>query len=166
MKASFHISYRWKRIQNGTSTKNLVTTSFARAVSHTILGAIYVMVVVNIEIRVPNSKPKRIRVDGVHKRKQPQTKKLASKSTVTGHYMTSCRKQWTVWIIFLRWRDFTLLWAMHQFIRLMKLKKWFRREDTEASIFLHIHLSLTRSRIFGPQWRAMSREWSLTVLMI
>ena len=50
------------------------------------------MVVVNIEIRVPNSKPKRIRVDGAHKRKQPQTKKLASKSIVTGHYMIFLQK--------------------------------------------------------------------------
>ncbi|KAL7310567.1 hypothetical protein PS15m_010053 [Mucor circinelloides] len=45
------------------------------------------MGVVNIEIRLPNMKPKRIKVDGARKRKQPLPKKALSKGTVTGHYI-------------------------------------------------------------------------------
>jgi hypothetical protein len=47
---------------------------------------------VNIEIRLPNSKPKRIKVDGARKRKQPPPKKPAPKGTVTGHYILFLQK--------------------------------------------------------------------------
>lgn len=43
--------------------------------------------VVNIEIRLSNSKPKTIRVDGARKRKPQSPKKPAPKGTVTGHYI-------------------------------------------------------------------------------
>ena len=45
------------------------------------------MGVVNIEIRLPNMKPKRIKVDGACKRKQPLPKKALSKGIVTDHYI-------------------------------------------------------------------------------
>lgn len=40
----------------------------------------------------PDSKPKKIKVDGAHKRKQPSPKKPASKGTVTDHYMIFLQK--------------------------------------------------------------------------
>ncbi|CEP16685.1 hypothetical protein [Parasitella parasitica] len=68
-------------------TPAIVTTPSTRAVSHTILGAISAMDVVNIEIRLSDSKPKRIKADGSRKRKQRQPRKPASKGTITGHHM-------------------------------------------------------------------------------
>ena len=46
----------------------------------------------NIEIRLPNSKPKRIRADGARKRKPRPPKKPAPKGTVTGHYILFLQK--------------------------------------------------------------------------
>lgn len=59
---------------------------------YTILGAISAIGVVNVKIRLPNLKPKKIKVNGSRKRKQLQPKKLASKGTVTGHYMLFLQK--------------------------------------------------------------------------
>ncbi|KAG2190437.1 hypothetical protein INT46_004376 [Mucor plumbeus] len=77
------------------STKSIpaiVTTATASPVSHTIREAISTMGVVNIEIRAPSSKPKRVKVDGPRKRKQLQPKKPEFKGTITGHYMISLQK--------------------------------------------------------------------------
>lgn len=85
--SAFDINMRPSTARSAKGTPAIATTSSTRAVSHTILGAISAMGVVNIEIRLPNVKPKRIKVDGARKRKQPQLKKALSKGTVTGHYM-------------------------------------------------------------------------------
>lgn len=54
------------RPPTGRSTKGntvVVETPTTRAITHTILGAISAMGVVNIEIRVPAPKPKKIKVE-------------------------------------------------------------------------------------------------------
>jgi hypothetical protein len=85
--SAFDINMRPATGRSTKGTPAVVTTPSARAVSHTILGAISALGVVNIEIRLPNSKPKRIKVDGARKRKQP-----APKGTVTGHYILFLQK--------------------------------------------------------------------------
>lgn len=50
------------------------------------------MGVVKIDIRVLNSKPKRVKVGGSRKRKQLQLKKPTSKDTATGYYMIFLQK--------------------------------------------------------------------------
>ncbi|KAL7326628.1 hypothetical protein PS15p_208932 [Mucor circinelloides] len=81
------INVRPSTTRPAKDTPAIVTAPSTRAMSHTILGEISAMGVVNIEIRLPNLKPKRIRVDGSRKRKQPQPKKTASRGVVTSHYM-------------------------------------------------------------------------------
>ncbi|KAL7332362.1 hypothetical protein PS15p_204412 [Mucor circinelloides] len=66
-------------------TPAIVTTPSTCAMSYTFLGEISVMGLLNIEIKLPNLKPKRIKVDGSRKRKQPQPKKPASEGSVTSH---------------------------------------------------------------------------------
>ncbi|OAC99616.1 hypothetical protein MUCCIDRAFT_167033 [Mucor lusitanicus CBS 277.49] len=73
--SAFDINMRPATARSASGTPAIVTTPSTRAVSHTILGAISAMGVVNIEIRLPNMKPKKIKVDGARKRKQPQSKK-------------------------------------------------------------------------------------------
>jgi len=85
--SAFDINMRPSTARSAKGTPAIFTTPSTHAVSHTILGAISAMGVVNIEIGLHNLKPKRIRVDGSRKRKQPQPKKPASKGTATGHYM-------------------------------------------------------------------------------
>ncbi|CEP10862.1 hypothetical protein [Parasitella parasitica] len=85
--SAFDINTRPATARSASGTPSIVTTPSTRSVSHTIVGAISAMGVVNIEIRLPNMKPKKIKVDGARKRKQPQPKKAVSKGTVTGHYM-------------------------------------------------------------------------------
>ncbi|KAL9536563.1 hypothetical protein MBANPS3_012559 [Mucor bainieri] len=85
--SAFDINMRPATARSASGTPVIVTTPSTRAVSHTILGTISAMGVVNIEIPLPNMKPKKIKVDGARKRKQPQPKKAVSKGTVTGHYM-------------------------------------------------------------------------------
>lgn len=124
----------WKK-----GTPAIVTTPTIRAVSHTFLGAISAMGVVNIEFRLPNSKPKGIKADGSRKRKQPQPKKSMSKGISPVITCYSFKRQWTVWTSTPRWRDFALSWAMPQYTPMMTLTKWFQREDTKhlpSSIFI------------------------------
>jgi hypothetical protein len=90
--SAFDINMRPAAARSTKGTPAVVTTPSARAVSHTILGAISAFGVVNIEIRLPNSKPKRIKVDGSRKRKQPPPKKPTPKGTVTGHYILFLQK--------------------------------------------------------------------------
>ena len=82
LKKNLQRIFQWAK-----GTPAIVTIPPTRAISHTILGVISAMGVVNIEIRLPNMKPKRIKVDGARKRKQPLPKKALSKGTVTGHYI-------------------------------------------------------------------------------
>ncbi|KAG1096685.1 hypothetical protein G6F42_018321 [Rhizopus arrhizus] len=77
--SAFDINMRPSTARSAKGTPAIFTTPSTHAVSHTILGAISAMGVVNIEIGLHNLKPKRIRVDGSRKRKQPQPKKPASK---------------------------------------------------------------------------------------
>lgn len=67
--SDFDINIRPSTARSAKGTPAIITTPSARAVPHTILGAISVMDVVNIEIMLPNSKPKRVNVDGSRKRK-------------------------------------------------------------------------------------------------
>ena len=87
--SAFDINMRPSTARPAKGTPAIVTTSSARAVSHTILGVISAMGVVNIEIRLSNSKSKRVKVDGSRKRKQSQPKKPASKGAIT---CCSCKR--------------------------------------------------------------------------
>lgn len=90
--SAFDINMRPSTARSAKGTPAIITTPTTHAVSHTILGAISAMGEVNIEIRLPSLKPKRIKVDGSRKRKQPQPKKPESKGTATGHYMLFLQK--------------------------------------------------------------------------
>lgn len=90
--SAFDTNMRPSTARSAKGTPAIVTTPSTRAMSHTILGTISTVGVVNIKIRLPNLKPKWINVDGSRKRKQPQPKKPASKGTVTGHYMLFLQK--------------------------------------------------------------------------
>ncbi|KAF1802554.1 hypothetical protein FB192DRAFT_1280410 [Mucor lusitanicus] len=92
--SAFDINMRPATARSASGTPAIVTTPSTRAVSHTILGAISAMGVVNIEIRLPNMKPKKIKVDGARKRKQPQSKKAVLSLTTT---CCSCNIQWISW---------------------------------------------------------------------
>lgn len=74
----FDINMRPTTARSTKGTPAIVTTPSARAVSHTILGVISAMGVVNIKIRVPNSKPKKIKADEACKRKKNQLLKVLS----------------------------------------------------------------------------------------
>ena len=67
--SALNINIRSFTTSSAKGTLAIVTTPSARAVSHTILGAILAINAVNIEIELPNLKPKKIKVDGSHKRK-------------------------------------------------------------------------------------------------
>jgi hypothetical protein len=56
--SAFNINIRSSITSSAKGTPAIVTTPSARAVSHTILGAIPAMNAVNIEIGLPNLKPK------------------------------------------------------------------------------------------------------------
>ncbi|EIE83364.1 hypothetical protein G6F46_012590 [Rhizopus delemar] len=71
-------------------TPAMVTTKSTTATSHTILGAISAMGVVDIELRVAE-KPKHRKIESGRKRKQTSDTKRA-KGTTTGHYLNFIRK--------------------------------------------------------------------------
>lgn len=100
--SAFDINMGASAARSTKGTPAIITTPTTRAVSHTILGAISATDVVNIEIRLPNVKPKKIKVDGSRKKKQPQPKKAVLKGTVTGHYMLFLQKTMNFWINFQR----------------------------------------------------------------
>ena len=87
--SAFDINMRPSKARSAKGTPAIVTTPTTRTVSHTTLGVISAMGVVNIEIRLPNSKSKRVKVDGSRKRKQPQPKKPAFKGAIT---CCSCKR--------------------------------------------------------------------------
>lgn len=57
----------------------------------------------------PDSKPKKIKVDGAHKRKQPLPKKPASKSNVTDHYMIFLQKSLNCMDLFPEMKGFDIV---------------------------------------------------------
>lgn len=69
-KFAFDVSMRTSTARSAEGTPAIVATSASRAVSHTIIGAISSMGVVNIVIRLSDLKLKRIKVDGSRKKKQ------------------------------------------------------------------------------------------------
>ncbi|KAG0939761.1 hypothetical protein G6F57_005649 [Rhizopus arrhizus] len=83
--SAFDINMRPPTARSARGTPVIITTPTTRAISHTILGAICPMGVVNMEIRVP-LKSKRIKVAGSRKRKSPAAKKPATGGTNSGHY--------------------------------------------------------------------------------
>lgn len=64
----------------------VITTPLARAVSHTIIGAISAFGVLNISLREPGN-VKRRKVVGVTKRKSPEDRISVPKGTTSGHYL-------------------------------------------------------------------------------
>lgn len=77
--------------RSARGTPAIVTSPSARAISHTILGAISAQGVVNMEIRVPLT-PKRIKVVGGQKRKATAVKAKTPGGTNAGHYTNFIKK--------------------------------------------------------------------------
>jgi hypothetical protein len=73
--AGFDISIRpeYGRAASGSSV--VIVTPSTRAETHTILGTISFLGVVNIEVRIPQ-KPKKIKADGSRKRKSTKPKEI------------------------------------------------------------------------------------------
>jgi hypothetical protein len=88
--SGFNINMRPPSAWSTVGTPAIVTTKSTRATSHTILGAISAMGVVDIELRVAE-KPKHRKIEGGRKRKQTSDTKRA-KGTTTGHYLNFIRK--------------------------------------------------------------------------
>ncbi|KAG0184917.1 hypothetical protein DFQ28_010231 [Apophysomyces sp. BC1034] len=150
--SAFDINMRPSTARSAKGTPAIVTTPSTHAVSHTILGAISAMGVVNIEIRLPNLKPKRIKVDGSRKRKQPQPKKPASKGTVTGHYMLFLQKTMNFMDQYPEMKGFYIVMDNAPIHTADDIDEMIQREDTEAFTSPPpIHLSSILSRIFGLQ---------------
>ncbi|GAA5806894.1 hypothetical protein MFLAVUS_000242 [Mucor flavus] len=72
-------------------TPAIVETKSTKATSHTILGAISAMGVVDIELRVAE-KPKQRRIDGVGRKRKHTPNVKKSKGTATGHYLNFIQK--------------------------------------------------------------------------
>ncbi|KAI9247885.1 hypothetical protein EDC94DRAFT_652847 [Helicostylum pulchrum] len=83
--AGFNINMRSPNARSLKGTPAVIETPSTRAISLTILGAITAHDVISIESREP-LKPKKVKVDGSRKRKNPLAK-ASRKGTVTGHYM-------------------------------------------------------------------------------
>ncbi|KAI9273465.1 hypothetical protein EDC94DRAFT_510803, partial [Helicostylum pulchrum] len=67
--AGFNMNMRGLTARSAKGTPAAVVAPTTRAISHTILGAVSALGVVNLEVRVPIA-PKRIKVDGAKKRKK------------------------------------------------------------------------------------------------
>ncbi|KAG2214756.1 hypothetical protein INT45_001352 [Circinella minor] len=89
--SAFDINMKPPTARSARGTPAIVTSPSARAVSHTILGAISTCGVVNMEIRVPLT-PKRIKVVGAQKRKATAVKSKATGGTNAGHYNNFIKK--------------------------------------------------------------------------
>ena len=88
--SSFDINMRPSYGRAVSGTPAIASTPSAKAESHSILGAIATVGVVNIDVRVPQMN-KRIKVAGGRKRKVTDTKKAGKKGTTTGHYLNFLR---------------------------------------------------------------------------
>ncbi|KAG1467189.1 hypothetical protein G6F56_004546 [Rhizopus delemar] len=84
--SGFDINMRPSYGRSARNTPAIVITPSTKAESHSILGAISTVGVVNIDVRVPQMN-KRIKVVGGRKRKNTGAKKPEKKGTTTGHYL-------------------------------------------------------------------------------
>lgn len=89
--SAFDINMRPSTARSARGTPAVIITPSTKAASHTILGAISSMGVVNIEIRVPVP-PKKIKVVGSRKRKATAPIKTSSAGTNAGHYINFIKK--------------------------------------------------------------------------
>ena len=88
--SGFDINMRPSYGRSASGATAITSTPSAKAESHSILGAIATVGVVNIEVRVPQMN-KRIKVSGGRKRKATETKKAGKKDTTTGHHLDFLR---------------------------------------------------------------------------
>jgi transposase len=89
--SGFDINMRPPSAWSTVGTPAIVETKSTKATSHTILGAISAMGVVDIELRVAE-KPKQRRIDGVGRKRKHTPNVKKSKGTTTGHYLNFIRK--------------------------------------------------------------------------
>ncbi|KAG1494377.1 hypothetical protein G6F53_012586 [Rhizopus delemar] len=86
--AGFDINMRASRAWAPRGQMAVTTTPTTKASSHTILGAISSVGVVNLSIRIPKQPPKVRKVQGGRKRKNPEAfNEEVPKGTTAGHYM-------------------------------------------------------------------------------
>lgn len=84
--SGFDINMRRSRGWATRGSPAVITIPPARAVSHTIIGAISVFGFVNISLREPGN-VKRRKVVGATKRKSPEDRISVPKGTTSGHYL-------------------------------------------------------------------------------
>lgn len=84
--SGFNINMRPSYAWSARGTPAIVTTPSTKTVSHTVLGAISAMGIIDMELRVPSPSKKR-KVARGSKRKASEPRKPASKGTTTGHYL-------------------------------------------------------------------------------
>ncbi|KAI9265464.1 hypothetical protein EDC94DRAFT_647413 [Helicostylum pulchrum] len=90
--SAFDINMKPPTARSARGTPAIVTSPSARTISHTILGAISVCGVVNMEIRVPLT-PKIIKVVGAQKRKATAMK-AKTPGTKAGHFTNFIKKNY------------------------------------------------------------------------
>lgn len=88
--SGFDINMRPSYGRAVSGTPAIVSTPSGKAESHSILGAIAIVGVVNIDVSVSQMN-KRIKVAGGRKRKVTDAKKARKKGTTTGHYLNFLR---------------------------------------------------------------------------
>ncbi|KAG2209421.1 hypothetical protein INT47_008263 [Mucor saturninus] len=84
--SGFDINMRRSRGWSQRGTEAIITTPSARGVSHTVIGAISAIGVVNLSMR-ESGNVKRRKVVGATKRKAPEDKLSVPKGTTGGHYL-------------------------------------------------------------------------------
>jgi hypothetical protein len=82
----FNTNIRTPIARPSKGTLAIVVTPTAGSVTYTILDTVSLLGAINLAARVPITPKKKIKVDGVQKRKKTESKKNF-KGTVTGHYM-------------------------------------------------------------------------------
>lgn len=95
--SGFDINMRRSRAWSKKGTEAVIPTASTRAVSHTVIGAISAIGVVNITMRVPLS-PKKIKIQGGKKRKAapPKSHKLKVQQLATTSILSGIH--WILWI--------------------------------------------------------------------
>ncbi|KAG1499318.1 hypothetical protein G6F47_010792 [Rhizopus delemar] len=89
--SGFDINMRPPSAWSTVGIPAIVETKSTKATSHTILGAISAMGVVDIELRVAE-KPKQRRIDGVGRKRKHTPNVKKSKGTTAGHYLNFIQK--------------------------------------------------------------------------
>lgn len=84
--SGFDINMRRSRGWSKRGTQAIITTPSARGVSHTVIGAISAIGVVNLSMREAGNVKKR-KVVGATKRKTPEDRLSVPKGTTGGHYL-------------------------------------------------------------------------------